>query len=279
MQAAQAAGELHQKLAEHLMKVRSALHTMDQARFTYHWGSNGLDASKRVSLRFEDVSFGYSGGNVGEPVLKNFSLSIPAGEHVALVGRNGAGKSTLLNLIMRFDEPQDGRIFIGNSELHMLTKKGLYSAIGYVPQDAKLMNSSIEENLFYFNDHVTTERTDAVFRAVGIPAVIRRRPDGLCARVGELGDQLSGGERQRIAIARALLREGAVYLMDEPTSSIEDDDALQVVRNVRELLRGKTMLFVTHSPQIENMFENVVRVEAGSAVWERSRFNGPHRAE
>ena len=192
---------------------------------------------------FENVSFAYDEDN---PVLKNLSLKVPAGKTVALVGPSGAGKSTVLNLTLRFFEPASGRVFIDDQDISSVRFDSLREAIALVTQDPVLFDDSIRANISYGNPDASDEEIEAAAKAAAAHDFIMSLPKGYDTSVQEAGNALSGGERQRIAIARALLKDSPILLLDEPTSSLDSQSETKVQEALSRLMEGRTVLMIAH---------------------------------
>jgi ATP-binding cassette subfamily B protein len=196
----------------------------------------------RGDVRLEDVTFAY---DEGRPVLKDVSLHIRAGERVALVGQTGAGKSTLASLVLRFFDPQAGRVTIDGHDLRQVTLASLRLQITLMLQDPILFHTTVTENIAFGADVPFEKIQEAARRAEAEPFILAL-PLGYDTVLGEDGADLSGGQRQRLALARALLREAPIVILDEPTSSLDLGTEALVWKNVEELLRGKTSLVIAH---------------------------------
>ena len=195
------------------------------------------------NIVFEDVSFAYDEDN---PVLKKLSLEVPAGKTVALVGPSGAGKSTVLNLVMRFFEPASGRVLIDDQDISGVRFDSLREAIALVTQDPILFDDSIRANISYGNPDASNEEIEAAAKAAAAHDFIMTLPNGYDTSVKEAGNALSGGERQRIAIARALLKDSPILLLDEPTSSLDSKSESKVQDALKRLMEGRTVLMIAH---------------------------------
>lgn len=196
----------------------------------------------RPALSFEDVSFGYG----GQQVLSRVSFDVPIGTKTAIVGPSGAGKSTILALIERFYDPAEGVIRLGGVDVRQMSRTRTRAALGYVEQDSPVLAGTIRENLLLGAPGATDEQCEAVLAAVNLDRVLRRDPAGLGAQVGEDGILLSGGERQRLAIARALLAQPAVLLLDEPTASLDGRNEQALRDAIDAISRDRTLILVAH---------------------------------
>ena len=194
-------------------------------------------------VRFEDVVFGY---DPLRPVIKGITMDIQPGEMVGLVGRSGVGKSTIINLICRFYDPQEGRILIDGEDMRNIRQKDWHRHLGIVPQESFLFNGTIAENIAYANQDARMEEIIRAARAANAHNFIMRFPDGYDERVGNRGSRLSGGERQRIAIARAILHDPKVLILDEATSSLDTETEQQIQEALARLVQGRTVFAIAH---------------------------------
>ncbi|CAJ0888697.1 Heterocyst differentiation ATP-binding protein HepA [freshwater sediment metagenome] len=216
----------------------------------------------RDELRLEHVGFKHSESDV--PTLRNVSFRLPAGTLTVLYGPSGAGKSTLLDLLAGLASPDEGRIWIDGRELTDRSAKSWRASVAYVLQEAFLFHDTIRENLRVANPNASEEALIQAVGAVGAATFVEALPQGMDTIVGDRGARLSGGERQRLAIARALLKNPSLLILDEPTNSL-DPQSEQVVLGSIEALRGKvTMILVTHSPERVKAPDQMLRMEAGT---------------
>ncbi len=209
-------------------------------------------------VRFRNVSFSYRGGR---PVLRDFELTIPAGQTVCLVGASGAGKSTLLHLLLRLYDTNAGRVEINGIDVRELRLDSLRQRIAFVPQDPWLFDASVAENIAYGAAGATLDDIEAAGRIALVDEFVDRLADGYSTVVGEAGAQLSGGQRRRIALARAVVSDAPLVLLDEPTASLDPQSATQVIDAVRRSTTGRTVLIVTHDPALVEFADRVVRLE------------------
>ena len=195
-------------------------------------------------IEFDDVSFRYPDGE--EEVLSHFSLKIPAGTNVAIVGETGAGKSTLVNLACRFFEPTGGRILIDGKDYRERSQLWLHSRLGYVLQNPHLFSGTVMDNIRYGRLDATDEEVKQAAKAVSADTVVEHLENGYDSDVGEGGDKLSTGEKQLISFARAVLADPAIFVLDEATSSI-DTQTEQLIQNATmHLLEGRTSFLIAH---------------------------------
>jgi len=201
-----------------------------------------LELSKGT-ISFENVDFSYDEENA---VLMDFTLDIPAGKSVALVGPSGAGKSTILNLVLRFYDPQKGRILIDGQELSALKLNSLRKNIALVTQDPILFDDTLEANIAYGSQQTEHQKVIEAARAAAAHDFISAFPEGYLSGAGEAGNNLSGGERQRVAIARAFMHDAPILLLDEPTSALDSQAEEKVQKALSILMKGRTVLMIAH---------------------------------
>ena len=201
-------------------------------------------ASLAPTLAFEDVRFAYPGGR--RPAHDGLSFSVGAGERVGIVGASGAGKSTILRLLMRFDDPQRGRILLGGQDLRTLDRAALRARFGVVNQDTYLFHGTAAENIRFGKPDASDAEIEAAARAANAHGFIERLPQGYDTVIGERGIRLSGGQRQRIAIARALLRDAPILLLDEALSSVDAENEAVIQDALGRLMGGRTVLIMAH---------------------------------
>ena len=193
-------------------------------------------------IKIQNVTFGYEEA----PVLRHINLTIPAGEMVAFVGISGGGKTTLVNLIPRFYDVTEGAILIDGLDIRNVTIESLRGQIAIVTQQTILFNDTVRNNIAYGNIAKTEEEIVAAARAANAHAFILRLPLGYDTLIGEQGTKLSGGERQRISIARALLKDAPILILDEATSSLDSDAEIEVQEALENLMKGRTTLVIAH---------------------------------
>ena len=195
-------------------------------------------------IEFKNVTFKYPDGD--EEVLKNFNLHIPAGTNVAIVGETGAGKSTLVNLACRFFEPTEGEILIDGKDYRERSQLWLHSNIGYVLQTPHLFSGTIKENIRYGNLDARDEDIMEAAKIVSADAIINKFEKGYYSHVGEGGDRLSTGEKQLISIARAILANPKIFVLDEATSSVDTYTEKLIQKGIEYLLKGRTSFIIAH---------------------------------
>ncbi|MCU0276701.1 MAG: ABC transporter ATP-binding protein/permease [Acidobacteria bacterium] len=195
------------------------------------------------AVEFRDVSFSYNGR---ETVLDRVSFSVRAGEHVAIVGPSGVGKTTLVSLLLQFYRPQQGAVLVDGRTASDYELNSLRRRIGYVPQSPTLLSGSIDDNLRYGDPQATAAQVESAARAAGIHDFIASLPQGYQSLVGERGVNFSEGQKQRLAIARALVKDPDIVVLDEPTSSLDSQTEASIFASLPDMLRGKTLFIIAH---------------------------------
>lgn len=215
------------------------------------------------ALGFDSVSFGYGSA---QPVLNDINLAIAPNQIVALVGGTGAGKSTLLSLVPRFYDPNGGSVQLDRLDLRTITKKSLRSKIAIVLQDTVLFSTTVRENIAYGRPDATDDEIREAARRAQADEFIDALPQGYDSPVGERGGHLSVGQRQRIGIARAFLKDAPILLLDEPTSALDPTTEAAIMETIKELMRGRTTLIVTHRLATIHNVDQIVVLERGRIV-------------
>ena len=218
----------------------------------------------RGEIEFRDVTFSY--GVDGEPSLKNVSFRVRPGEHVVLLGRVGSGKTTLQKLILGLYAPSEGAVLVDGVDLRQLDPADLRRSIGYVAQDTMLFYGTLRENIAigapYADDRTIVEAAEVG----GLAEFVNRHPQGFDMVIGERGESLSGGQRQGVAIARAVLLDPAILLLDEPTSSMDFTSEAHFKERLRHFAEHKTMMIVTHRTSLMDLAQRIIVVDNGRIV-------------
>ena len=220
------------------------------------------------SIALEDVSFGYSDD---APVLHNINLEIPPGESLAVVGPTGAGKSTIAKLIVRFYDPQSGRVLIDGQDVREVSLESLRRQLGVVPQEPFLFNGSIGENVAFSRPDATEEEIWEACRTVGLDTMVSRLPDGLDTPCHERGVSLSSGERQLLALARAFLAQPRVLVLDEATSNLDSNSEKKIEEALDAVLKGRTAIIIAHRLTTAMRADRIAVIQDG-----RITEIGPH---
>ncbi|KAJ3460198.1 hypothetical protein MRS44_011065 [Fusarium solani] len=227
--------------------------------------------SPRGEVAFNNVKFSYQ-SNKGEPVINDISFTVAPGTKTAIVGESGSGKSTCLKLLFRFYDVSDGSITIDGHDLRDVTLDSLRKNIGVVPQDTVLFNATIMYNLLYASPHASETDVFAACKAANIHDRILGFPDGYETKVGERGLKLSGGERQRIAIARAILKDARILLLDEATASLDSHTERQIQDALERVTAGRTTITIAHRLSTITTSDQIVVLHKGVIV-ERGTHN------
>ncbi|GAA2361887.1 ABC transporter ATP-binding protein [Streptomyces carpaticus] len=222
--------------------------------------AHALPADAPARVEFDRVSFGYGPGN---PVLTDLSLRIEPGETLAVIGPSGSGKSTVSLLLPRFYDPDSGTIRIGGHDTRELTHDSLRAAIGLVPEDSFLFSDTIRANLAYGHPDATEEQVVAAARAAQADAFIRALPEGYDTVVGEQGMTLSGGQRQRIALARAILSDPRLLILDDATSAVDARVEREIHDALRSVMAGRTTLLIAHRLSTLQLADRIAVLDGG----------------
>lgn len=223
---------------------------------------NGVKAVEKINenLVFENVSFRYG----EKQVLSNISFKVPYGKTTAIVGESGGGKTTILSLIQRFYQPNLGEIKFGNTSINEFNLKEWRNVFSYVSQDSPLLSGTIKENIIYgVNREVSEEELIEVSKVANLLEVIDTFPNKFETQVGESGSKLSGGQRQRIAIARALLRDSQVLLLDEPTTNLDNQSEKTIQEAMDNLLKDRTTIVIAHDLATIKDANQIVVIDSG----------------
>ena len=227
------------------------------------------------NITFDNVSFAYADGR---PVIRNLSLSVAAGETVAFVGATGAGKTTIASLLLRFYEPQSGRILLDGSDIREFTQESLRKQIGLVQQDVFLFGDSVRYNIAYAKPDATADEVQAAAKAAAADEVqaaakaaaadefIQKLPASYDTEVGERGVKLSGGQKQRLAIARVFLKNPPVVVLDEATSALDNITEQQIQKELDELAVGRTTLIIAHRLSTIRHADKIVVLDEGAVA-------------
>ncbi|HET7798140.1 MAG TPA: ABC transporter ATP-binding protein/permease [Nevskia sp.] len=216
-----------------------------------------------AEIRFDDVRFGYS---AARPILRGVSFTIAPGRKLAVVGASGAGKSTLARLLFRFYDPDGGAITINGTDLRAMTQDSLRRMIGVVPQDTVLFNDSIEYNIAYGRPGASRADVERAAKLAHLDGFIARLPQGYDTQVGERGLKVSGGEKQRIAIARALLKDPPILILDEATSSLDSAAEAAILDALHAATERRTTLVIAHRLSTITDADTILVLDQGLAI-------------
>jgi len=219
---------------------------------------------QRYDISFEQVDFSYQGSN--QPNLIGFNLTIPARSMTALVGPSGAGKTTVTRLLMRYADPQKGGVKIGGVDIRAIPPETLNSLVSVVFQDVYLFDDTILANIRMARPEASDSEVQQAAKAANCHAFITRFPQGYLTHVGDIGSRLSGGERQRISIARAILKNAPILVLDEPTAALDTESEVAVQSAIDTLIKDKTVIVIAHRLSTVTSASNIVVVEDGRLV-------------
>ncbi|EKM0533364.1 cysteine/glutathione ABC transporter ATP-binding protein/permease CydC [Cronobacter turicensis] len=251
-------GGAFQHLGQVIASARRVSEVIDQpADITF--AEPGADAPREASLSLRNVSFSYPGQP--QPALRDITLDVAPGEHIAILGRTGCGKSTLLQLLTRAWDPTSGDVALGGVSISEYREAALRATMSVVPQRVHLFSATLRDNLRLAAPQADDAALDQVLARVGLEKLLE--DDGLDAWLGEGGRQLSGGELRRLGIARALLHDAPVLLLDEPTEGLDAETERQILTLVKEVAVQKTLLMVTHRLQGLTAFDRIIVMDNG----------------
>lgn len=259
-----AAGESITMLSQGLASIRRIQEVFEEKPEIFD--RDGVEVPERIrgEISFRNLTFMHSGHS--EPTLKNISLEVPAGTNLAIVGRTGNGKSTLVNLLLHLYNTKNGMIFIDGRDINSIPLKTLRENIAYVPQDNFLFSDTLKHNIAFGVETEDMELITRATRAACIHENIVTFPDGYETIVGERGVTLSGGQKQRSSIARALLKESPILILDDALSAVDTDTEEQILRNLKKNREGKTTLIIAHRISTIQSADIILVLEDGEAV-------------
>jgi subfamily B ATP-binding cassette protein MsbA len=215
-----------------------------------------------ADIEFQDIEFAYE----EKPVLRGVNLKVKAGQMVALVGENGSGKTSLTNLLLRFYDPQRGAVLIGGTDIRQVAVKELRNQISFVSQGALLFHDTIRNNIALGKPGATDAEIEAAAKLACADEFILKKPDGYQTIVGEKGIALSGGQRQRISIARAILRDAPILILDEATSEFDPESESAFLGSLQGWMKGRTTICIAHRPAALQKADLIVRFDNGRIV-------------
>lgn len=257
-----ALGETLDQYQRAMASANRIFHLLD-VRPTMKPGSRHLEAPVRGAIGFENVSFGYAG--TGD-VLKAINLQVPAGETHAIVGATGAGKSTVVRLLLRFHDPREGRVLVDGQDVRELSYSSLRGVMGYVSQEVFLFHGTVKDNIAYGRAEATQSEIEDAARLAEAHEFIIQLPNGYDTVVGERGQKLSGGQRQRISLARAILRDPAILVLDEATSAVDNETEAAIQRSLARVAKGRTAVVIAHRLSTVRDADKIWVLEAGKVA-------------
>lgn len=236
-----------------------------------HTDTAPLAVPQTLNIRFEDVSLAYAQGT--RPAIQQITFEIKQGEHVAVVGASGSGKTTIANLLLRFVEPDSGQILIDEVNLTHIPRNAWRKQIAWVSQSPHLFNTTLAENIRMSKPDATEAQIIAAAQSAGAHDFIMQLPAGYQTWCGERGLRLSGGQAQRIALARALLRDAPLLILDEPTSQLDPDSEQAVIRTLDQLTRERTLILITHRLNTAVQADRILLLHEGHIVEQGTHAN------
>lgn len=254
-------GQVARQLADTIASTRR-LRALEHEPVTVADGTQAMPGHPTV--RFDETGFTYPGR--GAPAIDRVSFDVPPGSTVALVGPSGAGKSTVASLLLRFWDPQHGRVTLGGVDLRDLRLDDLRQHIALVAQDTYLFNDTLEANIRLAANDASAADVQRAIDHAALGEFVARLPDGLATRVGERGVQLSGGQRQRVAIARAFLKDAPVLILDEATSHLDTISEQQIRMALEGLMAHRTSIIIAHRLSTVRNADLIVVIEHGRVV-------------
>ena len=255
---------LGQRAAAALVRINEVMSTKSEITDPPQPVQLPHDQSKNLgSVKFDKVVFGY---NADYPVLRNFNLDIQGGESIAIVGATGSGKSTIARLLLRFYDAQSGHVYLDGVDVRKLKLSELRSQIGVVFEDTVLFNDSVRNNIAFAQPHATTEEVERAAHLSGAHEFILRLPKGYETVIGERGFSLSGGQRQRIAIARAIVANPRVLVLDDATSAVDPSKEGEIREAMKTVMSGRTTMVIAHRPGTIALADRVILLDAGKVA-------------
>lgn len=226
-------------------------------------GARTLPGPIRGEIRLEDVAFGYGDGG---DILKGINLHVPAGETHAIVGATGSGKSSLVRLLLRFHDPRRGSVSIDGQDIKEVTYTSLRQVMGYVSQDVFLFHGTVRDNIAYGRPESTLDEVQQAAQSAEAHEFIQQLPNGYDTVVGERGQKLSGGQRQRLSLARAILRDPAILVLDEATSAVDNETEAAIQRSLEHVTKNRTSVVIAHRLSTVRNAHRIWVLEAGQII-------------
>jgi len=242
------------------MASTKRIFTLYDVRPSMPEGTQPLALPARGDIKLKDVSFGYADG---PDILKGIDIHVPAGETHAIVGATGAGKSTVIRLLLRFHDPRNGQVLIDDQDLKSLSYTSMRGAVGYVSQDVFMFHGSVRDNIAYGKPDATLDEIKEAARLAEAHEFIEQLGNGYDTIVGERGQKLSGGQRQRLSLARAILRDPTILVLDEATSAVDNETEAAIQRSLAHVTKGRTSVVIAHRLSTVRDAHRIWVLEAG----------------
>ena len=242
-----------------MQRLETVLHAKPDI---YNWPEAKDEGPVEGRIEARNLTFAYPGREV--PVLEKVSFTLEKGQTLGIVGRTGTGKTTLVNLLMRVFEPAEGQLFIGGREIHQIPLQQLRETMGYVPQDNFLFSDTISENIRFGDRSKTQEEIEQAARAACVHDNIVDFAEGYETMVGERGVSLSGGQKQRIAIARAMILDPEILILDDSVSAVDTDTEEKILQHLRETRKGKTNIIIAHRISTLQDADKIIVIDKGT---------------
>jgi ATP-binding cassette subfamily B protein len=221
-------------------------------------------ALTRGSVEFRDLTFAYAAGQA--PVLKNINLVIPPGRVCGIVGETGSGKSTLVSLLLRLFEPPDGTVFVDGADIKRLPVAEVEAAVGFVSQDIFLFSGTIHDNILFGVDNVDGEKAQEAARVAQLLPAIESFRNQFQTVIGERGVRLSGGQKQRTALARAIIKNPPILILDDAFSSVDVETEEEILRELKQFMKGRTTLLISHRISTVRDADMIVYLRGGRII-------------
>jgi ATP-binding cassette subfamily B protein len=246
-----------------LSRIAEVLDTPISPRYEAPASANG-SRSVAGAIAFHNLTFAYDGSHA--PVIRQLHLEVPAGTICGIVGETGSGKSTLVNLLLRLYEPEHGQVFIDGIDIKQMSRHQLENAIGYVAQDIFLFSGSVRENILLSSENGATNRVEEAARIAQLLPTIDAFNAGFDTIIGERGVRLSGGQKQRTALARAIIKNPPILILDDAFSSVDVETEEEILRELKQFMRGRTTLLISHRISTVRDADKIVYLRGGAII-------------
>ncbi len=229
-------------------------------------GEKTINEEKGCDIEIRNLTFAYPQSLV--PALKNISLKIPAGTTLGIIGKTGSGKTTLANLLLKLFPVEDRTVYVNGEDINSVSVEDLREKIGFVPQENFLFSTTIRSNISFYHEGTTDEDVERAARISGLYDNIVEFPEGFDTVVGERGVTLSGGQRQRVSIARALIKNPSILILDDSLSAVDTETETEILRNLKTILRQRTAIVISHRVSTVMYADNIIYMDDGAIIEE-----------